>query len=92
MKKEMKPVNHKGEKIAEVEIVTFETIAEAVKTLTEKVALSKVNRQHAQDTMNEKRGSLTREQSPMAKLNKLAKDNPKLQAEIDALIAANTPK
>jgi len=87
MKSVKKSVKSDGKVLGEIEVLQFETLAEAGKEITEVKAVSLLNRQYLSDSMNEFRASQTREISPIAKLNKIAKTNPALQKQLEALIA-----
>jgi len=86
MKQVEKEVRHKGNVIGKVQIPVYETIAEATKAMGEKDALAKINRQTAQDIMNDYRASATREVSELTILKRMAKSDPKVAEEIARLV------
>jgi len=87
MKKVEKEVKSGGKVIGKINIDEFANTAEAVKALGDEKVTSLINRQHASDMMNEFRAAKTRTTSPTAQLSKLAKTNPELNKQIEALIA-----
>ena len=86
MKQVEKEVRHKGNVIGKVQIPVYETIAEATKAMGEKDALAKINRQTAQDIMNDYRASATREVSELTILKRMAKSDPKVAEENARLV------
>jgi len=86
MKKITKEVKSKGEVLGTVEIEVFESLEEAGKFFGPEKAVALINSQHASNKMNEFRASKTRPRSAIAQLARLAKQNPELEAKIEALI------
>lgn len=86
MKTKEKHVKADGKVVGKVNVPIYDTVAEASKDLTEPICLAKINRQVASDLMNELRASLTREISPISRLQRIAKTNPSLQKKIDELV------
>lgn len=89
MKEVQKEVKSKGDVLGNVAVQVFDSCKDAIKFFggEESMALALINRQHMSDVTNEFRGAHTRTSSPMARLNRMAKTNPKLAGKIEALIA-----
>jgi hypothetical protein len=81
MKEIEKDVKSKGKVVGKVKAKQYDTLAEAVKDLTEKVALVKLNSQVLTDAMNKARKP---SEDVMAKL--LSKAPPEAQAAIKAIL------
>lgn len=89
MKEVNKEVKSKGDVLGNVKVQVFDSLKDAAKFFggDEAVPLALINRQHMSDVTNEFRGAHTRTSTPMARLNRMAKTNPKLASKIEALIA-----
>ena len=86
MKKVKKEVKSKGEVVDTVMVDQYESTAEAVKALTDKKCLEMINAKVSADTCNTARTAKVRPSSPMAQLGKIAKQDPKAKAEIEAIL------
>lgn len=87
MKKTMTEVKSQGQVIGSVEVLQYESLAEAVKASSEADVLKAFNKVTSDKITNTYRSEQTRTSSPMAQLARLAKSDPKIKAEIDKLIA-----
>jgi hypothetical protein len=80
-------VKSKGTVLGSVEVPKFESLAEAVKASSEQAVLDAYNKVVSDKITNTYRSEQTRESSPMAKLSRAAKKDPKLAAKIEKLLA-----
>jgi hypothetical protein len=81
MKEIEKDVKSKGKVVGKVKAKQYDTIAEAIKDLTEKGALGKLNAQVLTDTMNK-----ARKPSEDVMMKLLKKAPPEAQAAIKAIL------
>ena len=86
MQKIKKDVKSKGTVVDSIVVTQYDTVAEAVKLLTEKKCLDMINKVISDTASNMARTAKVRPTSPMALLNKLAKDDPKVEAQIQAIL------
>lgn len=91
MKKVKREVKSGGKTVDTIEIPVYENIKEFVAALSEEKILTLANRQYAADLTNEARAAKTRTTSPIAQLNKMAKTDPEVKAQIDALMKKYVP-
>ena len=87
MKKVQKDVKSKGEVVDTVEVPVYENIPEAVKALTDVKCLAAINKVVEAGIVNPARTAKIRPTTASAQLTRLAKDNPKVKARIDAILA-----
>ena len=93
MKKTTVDVKSQGSIVGSVEIIQYESLAEAVKASSEADVLKAYNKIVSDKITNTYRSEQTRTSSPMAQLSRMAKSDPKIKAEIEKLIAmATAPK
>lgn len=86
MKTEKVDVKSKGDILGTVEVPVFGDIKEAIGRLKADRVLSLINRQHKSDLANEFRAGQTRAASPISQLNRLAKSNPEVEKQVQALL------
>jgi len=79
-------VKSKGKVLRRIKINVFSSLAEAVKASSEADVLGIINQDIADRACNQVRAALTRDISPTAQLTRLAKADPKVAAEIQALL------
>ena len=91
MKKVKKEVKSGGKTVDAIEIPVYENLKEFAAALSEEKVLALANRQYAADLTNEARAAKTRTTSPIAQLNKMAKTDPEVKAQIDALMKKYVP-
>lgn len=88
MKETEKEVKSKGDVLGKVVVQAFDSCKDAIKFFVDEAkVVALINRQHMSDVTNEYRGAHTRTSTPIARLNRMAKTNPKLAGKIEALIA-----
>ena len=87
MEKIQKEVKSKGEVVDTVEVPVYESVSEALKAKSEAFCLAAINKVVEAGIVNPARTAKVRPTSATAQLNRLAKDNPKVQARIDAILA-----
>lgn len=87
MKRVSKDVKSKGKVLCQVDVPVYETLEEAVKASSKDDVLAAYNKTVSDAITNTKRSDMTRETSPIAKLAKLAKSDPKVAAKIEKILA-----
>lgn len=92
MKKIQKEVKSKGEVVDTVEVLVYESIPEALKAKTEAFCLAAINKAVEAGIVNPARTAKVRPTTASAQLTRLAKDNPKVKARIDAILAEFSKK
>lgn len=75
-----------GEIVSQIQVKQFETVEEAVQTLTAEKCIALINRQYKADETNQERAAKTRPTSDITLLNRAMKDNPELQAQLEKLL------
>ena len=91
MKKIKVDVKSKGKVLGTVEVTKYETLEEAIKVSSKETVLAAFNKKVSDGITNTFRSEQVREVSPIARLTKAAKNDPKLAAEIEKILA-NLPK
>ena len=88
MKKEKVNVKSKGVVVGQTEVPIYASLDEVKKLtgLTDEKLLAIVNKKFSDDICNQFRTSVVRPASPAAQLGRIMKGNPKVAAEIEALI------
>ncbi len=86
MKQISKDVKSKGEVVDTVKVPVYENIKEAIDKKGEAFCLEAINKTVSDAITNAARAAKVRPVSAQARLARLAKSDPKLQAEIDALL------
>lgn len=84
-------VKSKGKVLGTVTVPVCETLEEAIKNSSKEAILAAYNKKVSDGLTNTFRSEQVREVSPIARLTKAAKNNPKLAAEIEKILA-NLPK
>ena len=87
MKKLTVEVKSKGDVVDTVTVLKYETIKEATDAIGAETALAHINKCVSDGTTNAARAAKVRPSTPQAQLTRMAKADPKVKAEIDALIA-----
>jgi len=87
MKKITKEVKSKGTVVDTISVTEYENIPEAVKALTEKTVLAAINKTVSDAACNAARAAKVRPSTPQAQLARLAKSDPAIQREVEALLA-----
>ena len=86
MKKVTKEVKSKGEVVDTIEVVQYGTVAEAEKALTSEKILEMINKVVSDSACNAARTAKVRPTSAGAQLARIAKSDPKMEKEIEALL------
>jgi len=92
MKKVTREVKSEGKVVDTVEVPVYENIPEAVKAQTEEKCLAAINKTISNDICNAARAAKVRPSSANAQLGRLAKTDPEVQKEIEALVAKHLAK
>jgi len=92
MKKVTREVKSKGEVVDTITVPQYETVEEAVKVEGKEKILGYVNKVVSDNATNQARAAKVRPSTPQAKLTRLAKTDPRVQKEIDALVAKYSAK
>lgn len=92
MKKVKVDVKSRGNVLGSVDVIQYENLAEAVKASSEAAVLAAYNKVVSDKATNSFRSEHTRDASPMAKLAKAAKSDPKIAAAIEKLLAEAAEK
>lgn len=88
MKTEKRDVKSKGEVVDSITIKIAENMKEAVELAgSEANVIAAVNKVTSDSAMNSARAAKVRPVSPQALLQRMAKEDPKIKAKIDALLA-----
>ena len=87
MKRVKKEVKSKGAVVDTVTVTQYESVEEAIKGTSKDRVLAAINKVVADAVVNTARASIVRPTTPQSQLARLAKDDPKVQKEIEALIA-----
>lgn len=87
MKKIKIDVKSHGKILGTVEVPVCETLEEAVKASSKTAVLAAYNKKVSDGITNTFRSEQVREVSPIARLTKAAKTDPKIAAEIEAILA-----
>lgn len=87
MKKSKVDVKSKGAVLGQVEVTVYESIEEAINIGGKDAVLAAYNKEVSAKVTNGFRSDHVREKSPIAQLGKLAKTDPKIAAEIEAILA-----
>lgn len=87
MKKVKVDVKSKGTVLGTVEVPVYETLEEAIKASSKEDVLAAFNKKVSDGITNTFRSEQVREVSPIARLTKAAKTDPKVAAQIEAILA-----
>jgi len=87
MKKVSVQVKSKGEVVDTVTVPRYESIKEATDAIGADTALAYINKAVSDSITNAARAAKVRPTSPQAQLARMAKADPKVKAEIEALLA-----
>ena len=87
MKENEVDVKSQGKVLGSVKIPVCETLEEAIKASSKEVILAAYNKKVSDGITNTFRSEQVREVSPIAKLTKAAKSDPKVAAQIEAILA-----
>ena len=87
MKKIQRDVKSKGTVVDTVEVIVYENIPEAVKAVGEKDCLAAINKVVSDAVTNAARAAQVRPSTPQAQLARLAKTDPAVAKEIEAMLA-----
>ena len=80
-------VKSKGKILGTVPVPVCETLEEAVKASSKEAVLSAFNKKISDGLTNTFRSEQVRDVSPIARLTKAAKSDPKIAAQIEAILA-----
>ena len=87
MKQTKVDVKSKGKVLGTVNVPVYETVEEAIKASSKEDVLAAYNKKVSDGITNTFRSEQVREVSPIAKLTKAAKSDPKILAEIEKILA-----
>lgn len=87
MKQTKVDVKSKGKILGTVTVPVCETLEEAVKASSKEAVLAAFNKKISDGITNTFRSEQVREVSPIARLTKAAKSDPKVVAQIEAILA-----
>lgn len=87
MKEKTVDVKSKGKVLGAVKVTVYETLEEAVKASSKDDVLAAFNKKVSDGLTNTFRSEQVREVSPIARLTKAAKSDPKVAAQIEAILA-----
>lgn len=83
-------VKSKGQVLGTVTVPVYETVEEAIKASSKEAVLAAFNKKTSDGITNTFRSEQVREVSPIARLTKAAKSDPKVAAQIEAILAKIT--
>lgn len=87
MLKNMVDVKSKGKSLGKVEVTVCETLEEAIKASSKEDVLAAYNKKVSDGITNTYRSERVREVSPVVRLTNAAKTDPKVAAQIEAILA-----
>ena len=87
MKQTKVDVKSKGKVLGTVNVTVYETLEEAIKASSKEAVLAAYNKKISDGITNTFRSEQVRDLSPIAKLTKAAKSDPKVAAQIEAILA-----
>lgn len=90
MKSTKVDVKSKGKVLGTVNVPQYDTLEEAVKASSKEAVLATFNKSVSNGITNTFRSEQVREVSPVARLTKAAKSDPKIAAEIEKILAKLT--
>ena len=87
MKQVKKEVKSKSVVVDTVMVPQYESVEEAIKSTSKDKVLAAINKVTSDGIVNTARAAIVRPSTPQSQLARLAKSDPKVQREIEALIA-----
>ena len=87
MKQVKKEVKSKSVVVDTVMVPQYDSVEEAIKAVTKEKVLGAINKVVSDGIVHTARAAIVRPSTPQSQLARLAKSDPKVQREIEALIA-----